>query len=81
MNLVTRAIHQLIRIRHKELQMPKTFPFTRNSTGEQVLIVLDKITHVERDNFSECTNIVLEGGQKIDVSETVDEVHQIIEDD
>lgn len=59
--------------------MAKTHTFTKNSTGKPISIVLDKITGYERDEFSECTTIALVGGEKIGVSETVDEVKNAIE--
>ena len=60
--------------------MPKTHQFTENSAGTPVSIVLGHITKFERDEFSNCTSITLTGGEKIGVSESIEEVTKVIED-
>ena len=60
--------------------MPKTHQFTRNTSGQPVEIVIDKIATFDHDEFSECTIIVLVGGDKIGVSESVEDVRAIVKD-
>lgn len=60
--------------------MSETCEFTRNSNGETVQIVVGKITHFERDKFSDCTTLHLEGGGTIGVSESIDYVKDAIAD-
>ncbi|WP_249694536.1 hypothetical protein [Stappia sp. WLB 29] len=59
--------------------MPKTHRFTENASGDPVNVVIDKITTFQYDSFAECTTLVLLNGQKIAVSETDDEVREVIE--
>lgn len=61
--------------------MVKTHQFTRNVDGTAVEIVLDKIVTFYRDEFSECTTIKPVNGEKIGVSESVDEVRRIVNSD
>lgn len=59
--------------------MAKTHRFTENATGTPVSVVVEHITKVERDEFSDCTTITLIGGQEIGVSESVEQVNKAVE--
>lgn len=57
--------------------MAKTHQFTKNVDGKPVDIVLEKILSFEWDEHSECTSIKFVEGDKIGVSETVEEVRKV----
>ena len=60
--------------------MTKTHKFTKNDTGNAVEVVVNKIIRFEHDTFSECTAIYLEGGDKIFVSESLEQVSTVVND-
>ena len=59
--------------------MAKTHEFTENASGSPITVVIDKIKSFRRDEFSECTQITFIDGSTLGVSETVEEVTNVIE--
>ena len=60
--------------------MSKTYTFTENQDQTDIVIVVNQIQTIERDDFSDCTQITLVGGKKIAVSESVSDVTKVVND-